>query len=130
MKRIAHTKALRQAMDDELANWAKETSRILKVAVPEKRAEMIRGRLVLNIARGEDKAVQSCKLLGKDREVHLFEPDNQIGIEAIVSGMPEEWRADFERFEGDGNQGDIELTSLQSQDREHPPKQIEGEFKR
>lgn len=56
-RRIAHIKAQRVAIEKEMKKWADETAKILQVASPEVRTGMIRSRLMLNIVRGEDKAL-------------------------------------------------------------------------
>ncbi|OFW15017.1 MAG: hypothetical protein A3H27_13365 [Acidobacteria bacterium RIFCSPLOWO2_02_FULL_59_13] len=102
MKRITHTRALRQSVEDELKKWAKETGKILRVAAPEKRAEMVRARLALNVATGEDRAVHSCKLMGQDKEVRMWEPEvRAISANWIINNMPPEIRA---RYFGDEEQ--------------------------
>lgn len=93
MGRIKHTKAMREALDEELKHWAEERSAILKIAAPEARAAAVRARLMLNVVRGEDKGVASCKLLGQDREVGIFGADTQqTTFNTLVASLPAEWR--------------------------------------
>ena len=95
-RRIAHIKAQRVAIEKEMKNWSEETAKILQVASPEVRTGMIRSRQMLNIVRGEDKAVQSCKLAGQDRQVQMFEADNQVNIlNHISNNCPAEWRSRY-----------------------------------
>ncbi len=96
MRRVAHIKALRTAVEEELKNWAAEASRIVRVACPEVRADMIRARLALNVVRGEDKAVQSCKLLGQDREVGMFEEARMTTVQQLIMTCPADLRAELE----------------------------------
>lgn len=51
---------------------------------PEEQEQLVRGGLIQNALTGKDSAVQSYKLLGQDRRVNMFTPDNQVGI--IVLG--------------------------------------------
>ncbi len=116
MARITHTKALRQAVQEELEQWARDAGKIIRVAVPHVRAEMVRARLTMNVARGEDKAVQSCKLLGQDKELRIFEPENQMTINQLFGNCPADWR---ERF-GIDVQSEPALESRKpSQDNQH-----------
>jgi len=52
--------------------------------------------LLENVARGQDQAVQSLKLLGQDREVSLWQPEAQQGI--IIISPPKGMDIDLERL--------------------------------
>jgi len=66
--------AVRTALQKELSRFAAETEGVPGAA---ERAKMIRARLVMNIASGQDKAVASCKLAGMDRELNLYHSEVQ-----------------------------------------------------
>ena len=67
-------KAIRTALQKEIAKFGSETEGLPGAA---ERAKMIRARLVMNIATGQDKAVASCKLAGMDRELNLYQSEVQ-----------------------------------------------------
>lgn len=46
----------------------------------EARGAFIRWRLLGNVLAGQDRAVQSLKLLGQDRDVSMFVPESQVGV--------------------------------------------------
>jgi hypothetical protein len=48
--------------------------------------KMVNARLRQNIIAGEDKGVQSAKLLGSRRDLNMFTPDSNVGI--IIMEMP------------------------------------------
>lgn len=52
---------------------------------PEDRARLVRGRLIENAIEGQDRATRSLELLGKDKDVALWQSDAQVG--AIVVGV-------------------------------------------
>jgi hypothetical protein len=54
----------------------------------EQQEHVVRGRLFKNVMTGQDKGAQSAKLLGSDRRVNMFTPDNQTGV--IVLNCPQE----------------------------------------
>src|SRR5882762_8969294 len=62
--------------------YAQEVERLKKMPVPpaEARAQIIRAKLLENVAENSDHAVLSLKLLGQDREVNLWKSENQQGI--------------------------------------------------
>lgn len=70
----------------------------------ENQENIVRGRLLVNVHEGNDKAVQSCKALGQDKRVGMWASESQTGILNVV--MP----ADFGRFLAPGNQ-DRQVTS-------------------
>lgn len=45
--------------------------------------KLVRGRLVYNTIRGDDRGAMSAKVLGSDKRVSMFLPENQIGIQII-----------------------------------------------
>ncbi len=53
---------------------------------PERQEKIVRGRLLLNTFHGKDEAVQSARLLGKDRRVAMWKDDALNGV--IVLQMP------------------------------------------
>jgi hypothetical protein len=55
---------------------------------PEVRAGLVRLRLIENVLTGDDRAVQSCKLLGQDRALGLWEPDTVVGIQVTLNSTP------------------------------------------
>lgn len=56
-------------------------------------------------------AKQTTLSLGTVRGTDFFQPDNQVGAAAIITGMPEEWKCDLVQ-PADGAEGDIELAAL------------------
>ena len=68
--------AMRKALEKETKKFSAEMGTLPGAT---ERAKMIRWRLTKNILAGDDKAVASCKLAGLDKEVRLFEPENQAG---------------------------------------------------
>jgi hypothetical protein len=70
------------------AAYAQEVERLKNLPVPpaEARAQIVRAKLLENVANNCDNAVQSIKLLGQDREVSMWQPEVQQGI--IVLNMP------------------------------------------
>src|SRR5690349_13884095 len=55
----------------------------MPVPTPEIRAKIARNRLVQNVVNGEDKAVNSTKLLMQDKEVDILRPDSISGMIVI-----------------------------------------------
>jgi hypothetical protein len=51
--------------------------------------KLIRGKLLENALMGNDKAVQSLKLLGQDKRVGMFTADSAAGVVAIQINTPE-----------------------------------------
>ena len=45
--------------------------------------DIVRGALINNVVEGKDKAVNSLKLLGQDKRVSMFTPENQTGVIVI-----------------------------------------------
>lgn len=80
---IAKRKSLRAAWKEEMQK-AGDTGDL--VPPKETREKLIRMRLVNNVVTGTDKAIGSCKLLGQDRELNLWEPENRQGI--IILNAP------------------------------------------
>lgn len=77
--------ALSQACLDALA---KRGIRFGKKYDPQKRAHLVRGKLLENVLLGQDKAVKSLELLGKDKELGMFTPDSQVGV--IILSAPKD----------------------------------------
>jgi hypothetical protein len=69
------------------AAYAQEVERLKHKPVPppEVRAQVVRAKLLENVASGKDESVQSLKLLGQDRELNLWQPEIQQGIIVINS---------------------------------------------
>ena len=69
------------------AAYAQELERLKNRPVPpaEVRAQIVRAKLLENVATGKDESVQSLKLLGQDRELNLWQPEVQQGIIVINS---------------------------------------------
>jgi hypothetical protein len=65
--------------------YAQEVERLKKMPVPpaEVRAQIVRAKLLENVAENSDRAVASLKLLGQDREVSLWRSESQQGIIVI-----------------------------------------------
>jgi hypothetical protein len=68
--------------------YAQEVERLKNSPVPpaEARAQIVRAKLLENVANNCDNAVRSLKLLGQDREVSMWQPEVQQGI--VVLNMP------------------------------------------
>jgi len=49
--------------------------------------DLVRGRLAQNVISGKDGGSHSAKLLGSDRRVNMFTPDQQLGV--IVLNAPQ-----------------------------------------
>ena len=47
---------------------------------PADQESLVRGKLVDNVNTGKDQSVQSAKLLGQDRRVNMFTPEQLTGI--------------------------------------------------
>ena len=73
------------------AAYAQEIERLKNLAVPsaEVRAQIVRAKLLENVRDNRDNAVQSLKLLGQDREVSLWQPENAQGV--IVVQLPKDF---------------------------------------
>jgi len=91
-----NTPNLAEAVKKELERWIPAVQ-VLPVA--EARASLARTRLVMNVLEGKDKAVQSIKLLGQDREVNMWEPEVRVGM-AIAVNPPTEWQSRYVSAEG------------------------------
>ena len=85
------TPNLGKAVQAELQKWVDALPTLPTAGT---RAALVRQRLVMNLLEGKDKAVQSAKLLGQDREVNMFEPENRVGIQVAVA-PPAEWSARY-----------------------------------
>jgi len=72
------------------AAYAQEIERLKNLPVPpaEMRAQIVRAKLLENVRDNRDNAVQSLKLLGLDREVSLWQPENAQGV--IVVQLPKD----------------------------------------
>jgi len=70
------------------AAYAQEVERLKNSPVPpaEARAQIVRTKLLENVANNCDNAVQSLKLLGQDRELSLWQPEVQQGL--IILNVP------------------------------------------
>ncbi len=75
MARIKRSKPLALA-------WVQEVERLKAqpVPAPAVRAQIVRAKLLQNVAENRDNAVQSLKLLAQDKEVDLLRPDSMAGI--------------------------------------------------
>lgn len=71
-----------------LPKKAQRLMNLAKMTAPEQQRDLVIGRLVDNITRGNDKAVQSAKALGGTRDNNLFTPDMQMGV--IVLTCPQQ----------------------------------------
>jgi hypothetical protein len=69
------------------AAYAQEVERLKNKPVPppEVRAQVVRAKLLENVAQNRDNAIGSLKLLGQDRELNLWQPEVQQGIIVINS---------------------------------------------
>lgn len=54
-----------------------------KKVTAEQQENVVRGALLDNVAKGKDKATASLKMLGSDKRVAMFEPDNATGVIVI-----------------------------------------------
>lgn len=90
------TPNLAEAVESELKRWIPA---IRALPIAELRAGLARTRLVMNVLEGKDKAVQSIKLLGQDREVNMWEPEVRVGM-AIAVNPPTEWQSRYVSAEG------------------------------
>jgi hypothetical protein len=68
--------------------YAQEVEQLQKMPVPpaEARAQIVRAKLLENVAKNKDNAVASLKLLGQDREVNLWKSESQQGV--IIINAP------------------------------------------
>jgi hypothetical protein len=68
------------------AAYAQEVERLKNSPVPPAgiRAQIVRAKLLENVAHGRDESVQSLKLLGQDKELALWQPEVQQGIIVIT----------------------------------------------
>jgi hypothetical protein len=75
MARIRRSKPLALA-------YAQEVERLKNQPVPPAavRAQIVRAKLLQNVAENRDNAVQSLKLLAQDKEVDMLRPDSMSGI--------------------------------------------------
>ncbi len=65
-----------------------EVNRLTKIGEtfgPEQRKNLIRGKLIENVTNGVDRGSLSCKILGSDVEVNMWEKENQVGV-VIITG--------------------------------------------
>jgi hypothetical protein len=70
-----------------LPKKAQRLMNLAKMTAPEQQRDLVIGRLVDNVTKGSDKAVQSAKALGGTRDNNLFTPDLQMGV--IVLTCPQ-----------------------------------------
>jgi hypothetical protein len=63
---------------------------------PELQEHLVRGRLAHNTMIGKDGGAMSAKLLGSDKRVNMFVPDNQMGV--IVLSAPFKLGEQFDRI--------------------------------
>jgi hypothetical protein len=68
--------------------YTQEVERLKDSPVPpaEIRAQIVRAKLLENVANNRDDAVASLKLLGQDRELSLWQAEVQQGI--VVLNLP------------------------------------------
>jgi hypothetical protein len=83
--RAALGKRLRGMVQEELLANLDLFAELGAGLTPELTEDVIRGRLVDNLLKGEDRATQSAKLLGSDKRLNMFGPDAQ---NCIVLAMP------------------------------------------
>jgi hypothetical protein len=95
---ILDSRGLRFAVLEEMAKM-RETP----LPTAEEQSEFIRWRLLINALNGEDRAVQSLRLLGQDRRCSLFTPEASQGV--IVIQVPK----------------DIDPSILEDASDSHPP---------
>lgn len=55
---------------------------------------IVRGGLVFNALRREDKGVMSMKTLGSDKRISLFQPDVQVGV--VIVNPPKDLAVNLE----------------------------------
>jgi hypothetical protein len=72
--------ALSQPMWEALARESNKLELLGRKISPERQENLVRGRLVLNTLRGRDNGSQSAKLLGSDRRIAMWQPENQVGL--------------------------------------------------
>ena len=86
MARIRRSKPLALA-------YAQEVERLKNQPVPPAaiRAQIVRAKLLQNVAENRDNAIQSLKLIAMDKEVDMLRPDSMAGIFIIeaVRGIPD-----------------------------------------
>jgi hypothetical protein len=75
MARIKRSKPLALAYAQEV-----ERLKAQPVPAPAVRAQIVRAKLLQNVAESRDSAVQSLKLLAQDKEVDILRPDSMAGI--------------------------------------------------
>lgn len=56
-----------------------------KSLTPEVQEALVRGGLAQNVLEQKDRAVRSLELLGRDRRVNMFTPENQTGVVVVVA---------------------------------------------
>jgi len=61
-----------QALVEESKRWT-----------PEARAALVRGRLIWNVIHGVDHGVRSAKILGSEKGLSMWQPQNQTGVIVI-----------------------------------------------
>jgi hypothetical protein len=74
-------------LQDAIAKKAKNLESLGRAFSPTERANIARGKMLLNAFTGKDESAQSLKMIGQDREVNMFVPDQSMGIVNIV--MPD-----------------------------------------
>ena len=78
--------ALSKPMLAALASESAKLAELGKLLSPEQQENLVRGRLALNTIQGKDNGTQSAKLLGSDKRVGMFTPDQLTGV--IVLQVP------------------------------------------
>lgn len=78
LARVVKSKGLMDAIRDELAKFP-----------PDVRAGLVRLRLIQNLLTGEDRATKSAQLLGRDKEVNMWQADPQQ--QTLVIQAPSGW---------------------------------------
>src|SRR6185369_15827136 len=68
----------------------KEGIKLGQSITPQDQEQLIRGKLLENALMGNDKAVQSLKLLGQDKRVNMFTADSAAGVVAIQVNISNE----------------------------------------
>jgi hypothetical protein len=82
MARIRRSKPLALA-------YGQEVERLKNQPVPPAaiRAQIVRAKLLQNVAENRDNAVQSLKLLAQDREVDMLRPESAAGV-IVIGELP------------------------------------------
>jgi hypothetical protein len=86
--------ALSKPMWEALASESNKLELLGRKISPERQANLVRGRLVLNTLRGRDNGTQSARILGSDRRIAMWQPESQLGL--VVLQAPQVRKIDHE----------------------------------